>query len=66
MTLRSLFAFIVAIAASTSLCAAESPNIADPILAEATNLTGTAMFVDSGSPGMLLGVVRGDRTLVLG
>ena len=44
---------------------AEQPA-ADPVLAEATGLAGTAMFMTSGAPGMVLVVVRGDRSLVLG
>ncbi len=66
MTRRSLFALIVAITASTPVLRYESPNIAGPILAAATNLAGIVMFVDSGGPGVLLAVVRGHRMLVLG
>jgi D-alanyl-D-alanine-carboxypeptidase/D-alanyl-D-alanine-endopeptidase len=35
----------------------------DPILAEATDLLGSVMFLDSGAPCMVLVVVRGDSTL---
>lgn len=38
----------------------------DPVLDAATGLTGTVMFLDSGAPGMVLVVVRGDHTLVRG
>ncbi len=34
-----------------------------PVLAEATDLPGSVMFLDSGAPGMVLVVVRGDATL---
>lgn len=34
-----------------------------PLLAEATELLGGVMFLDSGAPGMVLVVVRGDATL---
>ncbi len=34
-----------------------------PLLAEATDLLGSVMFLDSGAPGMVLVVVRGDATL---
>jgi serine-type D-Ala-D-Ala carboxypeptidase/endopeptidase len=38
----------------------------DPVLAEATDLPGAVMFLNSGAPGMVLMVVRGDRTLIRG
>ena len=38
----------------------------DPLLTEVTGLGGLAMFLQSGAPGMVLVVVRGDRSLVLG
>ncbi|MEO8925916.1 MAG: D-alanyl-D-alanine-carboxypeptidase/endopeptidase AmpH [Caulobacteraceae bacterium] len=38
----------------------------DPVLAEATDLSGAAMFLMSGAPGMVLVVVKGDRSIVLG
>jgi D-alanyl-D-alanine-carboxypeptidase/D-alanyl-D-alanine-endopeptidase len=38
----------------------------DPVLAAATDLPGLIMFLDSGSPGLVLVVVRGDNTLVRG
>jgi serine-type D-Ala-D-Ala carboxypeptidase/endopeptidase len=38
----------------------------DPMLAEAADLAGTIMFLDSGAPGMVLTVVRGDQTLIRG
>jgi D-alanyl-D-alanine-carboxypeptidase/D-alanyl-D-alanine-endopeptidase len=36
----------------------------DPVLAEAADLSGFVMFHDSGAPGMVLVVVRGDATLM--
>jgi D-alanyl-D-alanine-carboxypeptidase/D-alanyl-D-alanine-endopeptidase len=39
---------------------------ADPVLAEATDLAGAVMFIESGAPGMVLAIMRGDRSLVLG
>jgi serine-type D-Ala-D-Ala carboxypeptidase/endopeptidase len=63
MAMRSLF--LLAIAASAATRAAEQPT-ADPVLAEASDLAGTVMFVNSGAPGMVLVIVRGDRSLVLG
>ncbi len=56
-----LLALILAIATVTASRAAD-----DPVLAQATDLTGAVMFLDSGAPGMVLVVVRGDRTLVRG
>jgi hypothetical protein len=66
MAMRSLFlSFTLALAASASTRAAEQPA-ADPVLAEASDLAGTVMFVNSGAPGMVLVIVRGDNSLVLG
>ncbi len=39
---------------------------ASPLLEEAVGLAGTVMWVDSGAPGMVLGVVRDDQSLVVG
>ena len=38
----------------------------DPVLAAASDLGGAVMFIDSGAPGMVLVIVRGDRSVVLG
>ena len=38
----------------------------DAVLADATDLTAAVMFLDSGAPGMVLVVLRGDHTLVRG
>jgi D-alanyl-D-alanine-carboxypeptidase/D-alanyl-D-alanine-endopeptidase len=38
----------------------------DPVLAEATDLAGPIIFLDTGAPGMVLVVVRGDQTLIRG
>jgi D-alanyl-D-alanine-carboxypeptidase/D-alanyl-D-alanine-endopeptidase len=38
----------------------------DSVIAEATDLTGAVMFLESGAPGMVLVVVRGDGTLIRG
>lgn len=39
---------------------------ASPLLEQAVGLAGTAMWLDSGAPGMVLGVVRDDQSLVVG
>jgi len=57
----ALFAIVLALVSSATAHAAD-----DPVLAEAVGLPGTVMFLDSGAPGMVLVVVRGDRTLVRG
>lgn len=56
-----LLALVLALATINASRAAD-----DPVLAEATDLTADVMFLDSGAPGMILVVVRGDRTLVRG
>lgn len=60
-----LRAAILASAISIPLCArAATPP--DPLLTEATDLAGYAMFASSGAPGMVLVVVRGPEQVVLG
>lgn len=48
------------------LAAPGSSRAQDPVLAEATDLAGAVMFGESGAPGMVLVVVRGDSSIVLG
>jgi len=45
--------------------AADEPP-ADPALVEATEFPGYVMFAESGAPGMVLVVVRGESGVVLG
>lgn len=62
MAMRSIvLAVVLAFATATTAVAAD-----DPVLAEATDLPGTVMFLDSGAPGMVLVVQRGDATLIRG
>ena len=57
--MRSMLLALVLAVASGAACHAAD----DPVLAEATDLLGNVMFLDSGAPGMVLVVVRGDATL---
>jgi D-alanyl-D-alanine-carboxypeptidase/D-alanyl-D-alanine-endopeptidase len=62
MTMRSLvLALVLAFATVAGSRAAD-----DPTLAAAADITGTIMFLNSGAPGMVLVIVRGDQTLVRG
>ncbi len=45
---------------------AADPPPADPVLTEAVEFPGYVMFAESGAPGMVLVVVRGASSLVLG
>jgi D-alanyl-D-alanine-carboxypeptidase/D-alanyl-D-alanine-endopeptidase len=56
-----LFAVVFATTAATMARAAD-----DPVLANATDLAGFVTFAESGAPGMILVVVRGNATLVHG
>jgi serine-type D-Ala-D-Ala carboxypeptidase/endopeptidase len=58
----------VALAIMLGLIAAQTgpAHAADPVLAEATDLTGVVMFLDSGAPGMILVVTRGKEDVVIG
>src|SRR5271156_5540234 len=57
---------IAALALSIVLVAATPSRAADPVLAQATDLAGLVMFLESGAPGMVLVVVRGDEQVVRG
>jgi D-alanyl-D-alanine-carboxypeptidase/D-alanyl-D-alanine-endopeptidase len=58
-----LLALVVAVGGALAL-----PSLAraaeDPLLVQAVDLPGFVMFHDSGAPGMVLVVVRGDATLM--
>ncbi len=58
--MRSILLALVLALTSVTACRAA---VDDPVLAEATDLLGGVMFLDSGAPGMVLVVVRGDATL---
>jgi D-alanyl-D-alanine-carboxypeptidase/D-alanyl-D-alanine-endopeptidase len=60
-----VFPLILALAAITP-CRADPAAASDPVLAEVTDLGGPVMFMMSGAPGMVLVLVRGGRSLVLG
>ena len=62
MAMRSfLLAVLCLILPAVAARAAE-----DPVLAAATELPGFVMFHESGAPGLILVVVRGDQTLLRG
>src|SRR6516165_5115830 len=65
---RSPMWHVRSIALILSLATAFTPEArADTtLLREATGLMGVAMWLDSGAPGMVLVVVRGQETLVQG
>ena len=43
-----------------------SVHASDLALRDAASMTGTAMFLNSGAPGLIIAVVRGDDTVVAG
>jgi D-alanyl-D-alanine-carboxypeptidase/D-alanyl-D-alanine-endopeptidase len=59
--MRSMFLALALTAASAGFAHAD-----DPLLREASELPGFVMFGESGAPGMVLVVVRGDNSIVLG
>ncbi|MEJ0016199.1 MAG: D-alanyl-D-alanine-carboxypeptidase/endopeptidase AmpH [Acetobacteraceae bacterium] len=64
--MRSILGALALLAAASGPVLAADPPAPDPVLDEASDLAGFVMFVDSGAPGMVLAVVRGDATLVAG
>ena len=59
--MRSVF-----LALALTAAAASSARADDPLLREAAELPGFVMFGETGAPGLVLVVVRGDDRLVLG
>jgi serine-type D-Ala-D-Ala carboxypeptidase/endopeptidase len=66
LAMRSIFLSVMLTIAALAPVRAADPPAADPVLAEATDLAGTVMFVNSGAPGMVLAIVHGDHSLVRG
>jgi serine-type D-Ala-D-Ala carboxypeptidase/endopeptidase len=64
--MRSAAVVLALIIATIGRAFAADAPAADPVLAEATSLGGAVMFIDSGAPGMVLVIVRGDHSVVLG
>ena len=56
----------LALAVGLGVAATTPSRAADPVLAQATDLGGLVMFLESGAPGMVLVVVRGDDEIVRG
>ncbi|WP_019904320.1 D-alanyl-D-alanine-carboxypeptidase/endopeptidase AmpH [Methylobacterium sp. 77] len=56
-----VLALVLSLATATAAWSAD-----DPVIAAATDLTGEVMFLESGAPGMVLVVVRGDGTFIRG
>jgi D-alanyl-D-alanine-carboxypeptidase/D-alanyl-D-alanine-endopeptidase len=56
----------LALAVGLVVAATTPSRAADPVLAQATDLAGLVMFLESGAPGMVLAVVRGDDEIVRG
>ncbi|PNG26807.1 D-alanyl-D-alanine-carboxypeptidase/endopeptidase AmpH [Methylocella silvestris] len=63
MNRRAIFLSIAILAAPF---ASRADDGADPVLAAATDVGGVVMFMESGAPGMVLAVVRGGHSLVVG
>src|SRR5690242_10244630 len=66
LAMRSIFLSVILTIAALAPVRAADPPAADPVLAEATDLAGAVMFVNSGAPGMVLAIVHGDHSLVRG
>jgi serine-type D-Ala-D-Ala carboxypeptidase/endopeptidase len=66
-SILSFFLFLFSLAVALATCGiSRAAEPSDPVLKEATDLAGFIMFSDSGAPGMVLVVVRGGRSIVLG
>jgi D-alanyl-D-alanine-carboxypeptidase/D-alanyl-D-alanine-endopeptidase len=63
-SLRHIASFVLTL--SLAALAVAPSRAADPVLEEATDLTGLVMFLESGAPGMVLVVIRGDEQIVRG
>jgi D-alanyl-D-alanine-carboxypeptidase/D-alanyl-D-alanine-endopeptidase len=54
------------VAVALALLGSPSGRAASPVLEEATNLSGTVMFMESHAPGMILIAIRGDDEIIRG
>ena len=61
--IKRFVALALALSLATTTHAASAD---DPVIAAATDLTGDVLFLESGAPGMILVVVRGDGTFIRG
>lgn len=57
---------VLGLAIAFTLATPAGAGAADPVLIEATDLGGYALFVNSGAPGMVLAVVRDGQSVVVG
>lgn len=58
--------FAICALAGLLLATPISAHASDLALRDAASMTGTAMFLNSGAPGLIIAVVRGDDTVVAG
>ncbi|MDH2384435.1 D-alanyl-D-alanine-carboxypeptidase/endopeptidase AmpH [Bradyrhizobium sp. CER78] len=65
MRLRGRVSIGIAMLAMVVLCSGQAAA-EDLALRDAVTMTGTAMFLNSGAPGLVLAVVRGDDSIVQG
>ncbi|KWV52963.1 beta-lactam-binding protein [Bradyrhizobium macuxiense] len=65
MLLRGRVSIGTAMLAVAALCSGQAAA-EDLALRDAVTMTGTAMFLNSGAPGLVLAVVRGDDSVVQG
>src|SRR5207247_3905416 len=57
---------LTTILAALLVCAAATTRAEDIVLKDAASMTGTVMWLSSGAPGLVLAVVRGEESVVLG
>lgn len=60
------FGFAAMVAALLACATGSSARADDLILKEVASMTGLVLWLSSGAPGLVLAVVRGDESLVLG
>ena len=60
------FGFAAMVAALLACATGSSARADDLVLKEVASMTGLVLWLSSGAPGLVLAVVRGDESLVLG
>ncbi|MGA9444272.1 MAG: D-alanyl-D-alanine-carboxypeptidase/endopeptidase AmpH [Methyloceanibacter sp.] len=63
---RTRNAFLGLFACAFALCGTGAPALADPLLDETVEFTGTILFLQSKVPGLVIGAVRNGETAIYG
>lgn len=64
--MKAVESLVIYVVAGLLMAAPGAARAADLALRDAVAMTGTAMFLNAGAPGLIIAVVRGDESVVTG